>query len=184
MDRLWPATLLLGLVLAALWGWTFFSDSLLIESQGDIWLLAGAGVLLAFTGFAFFGRYVAYVQAYRDHLRLVTPFLRMSISYRRIRSVHPANFQKLFPPKELSWAQRRFLSLFYGKTVVVVELNGYPLPPVILRLFLARQMFFQPSPGLVFIVPDWMAFSTELDTFMGIWKQSQAPRRPAPGRQR
>lgn len=47
MDRLWPVTLLMGLLLAALWGWTLFSD-----------------------------------------LRLVTPFLRINISYRRIRSVH------------------------------------------------------------------------------------------------
>jgi hypothetical protein len=70
------------------------------------------------------------------------------------------------------------LDPFYGRTAVVVELSDYPMNPRIMRFFLAPQMFSPRSKGLVFLVPDWMAFSTELDSFWGAWLQSQkgAPR--------
>jgi hypothetical protein len=184
MSRLWVATLVLGLLLLLIWGWEWYYSQPLLRTKASIWLPAAGLVLLVFTLFAFFGRNMAYVQAHRDHLRLVTPFLRTNISYRRVRSAHPVVFQKLFPPKEASWAQRQLLTPFYGKTVVVVELSDFPLSPGILRLFLAPQMFSPRSKGLVFLVSDWMAFSTELDSFRGTWMQNsdRTPQRLAPAR--
>jgi len=104
--------------------------------------------------------------------------LRMNISYRRMRNSHPAVFTQLFPPDKASWAQRNLLAPFYGRTAVLVELTEYPMSPRVMRFFLAPQMFSPRSKGLVFLVPDWMAFSTELDSFRGAWLQSQksAPR--------
>jgi hypothetical protein len=184
MDRLWGYTLFLGLLLSALWGWTWFSPIRLMVRQENDWLAVAAGVLLAFSLFAYFGRAVAYVQPRHDHLRLITPFLQLRIAYRRLRSVHPADFQQLFPPRQASWAQKRLLEPFYGMTVVVLELTDYPLPPALLRLFLAPQMFSPRGKALVLLVPDWMAFSTELDSFQGTWMQSQNTRRAEPGRLR
>ena len=182
MDRLWTATFTLGMILFTLWTWTWFSPMRFLYAQENNWLMVAACVLLAFTAFAFFGRKVAYVQAYSDHLRLVTPFLRTNISYRRIHKVHPAEFQRLFPPSQASWAQDRLLSPFYGKTAIVLELKGYPLPRFLLRLFLAPQMFLVHGAGMVLLVPDWMAFSTELDSFRGHWVEKRGRRRkPAPG---
>lgn len=181
MNRLWGATLTLGLLLIAIWGWSWFSDTQLLASQDNIWLFVAAVVLLGFTLFAFFGRKVAYVQAYKDHIRLVTPFLRTNISYRRVRRFYPADFQQLFPPHEESWARRQLLLPLYGKTALVVELNGYPLHPILLRFFLAPQMFSPKTTGLVFLVPDWMKFSMELDSFRGGWLDSRSRRRAAPG---
>lgn len=184
MDRLWGPTLMLGLLLLALWGWTWFSTARLMIRQENDWLAVAAGVLLAFSLFAYFGRRVAYVQPRADHLRLVTPFLQLRIGYRRIRRIHPADFHQLFPPKESSWAQERLLEPFYGMTVVVLELTEYPLPLPVLRLFLAPQMFSPRGKSLVLLVPDWMALSTELDSFQGAWLQTQGPQRAAPGRLR
>ena len=180
MDRLWVYTLSLGLLLLGLWGWGWFSPAVLIEAQNNAWLSAGAGTLLGFTLFAFFGRKMAYVQARANHLRLVTPFLRLNIAYQRIRSVHPANFQQLYPPSGARWAEKRLLEPFYGKTAVVIELNDYPIPPFFLRLFLAPQMFPKSGKGLVLLLPDWMAFSTEIDTFRSSqsapsWQQGRVP---------
>lgn len=180
MDRIWSSTLVLGLILLVLWGWGWFSPTILVEAQTSFWLLAGACVVLVFSLFAFFGRTVAYVQPHRDHLRLVTPFLRTNISYRRFRSVHPVDFNALFPPGEAAWALRRLLEPFYGRTTVVVELNSYPVHPAILRFFLAPQMFSQKSKGLVFLVPDWMAFSTELDTYRAVTTEPQLRVRAKP----
>jgi hypothetical protein len=178
MDRLWVATLFLGIILGGVWLWFWMSDTPLITPGNETWLLAGSVAALGFTAFAFIARRAAYVQPQRDHLRLVTPFLRMNISYRRIRSVHPASFQQLFPPGKASWAQRSFLEPFYGRTAVVVDLTSYPMSPGLLRFFLAPQMFSPQSTGFVFLVPDWMEFSTELDTFRSARGQAPAGKRP------
>jgi len=180
MDRLWRYTLVLGVLLFAIWFWTWWFGSSVIQGQQDLWLLLGAVVVLSFTLFAFFARRMAYVQPRRDHIRLVTPFLRTNISYRRLISTHPADFAQVFPPKDASWAQHRLLEPFYGMTVVILELSGYPLPPALLRLFLAPQMFYRRAKGLVLLVPDWMALSTELDSFVGAWQQEQKNRQMAP----
>jgi hypothetical protein len=173
MSRLWAAALVLGLLLLLIWGWGWFYTTPLLEGGENIWLAVAGLVALAFAVFAFFGRGMAYVQPNRDHLRLVTPFLRMNISYRRMRNSHPAEFTQLYPPNVASWAQRNLLSPFYGKTAVVGELTDYPMKPRTMRLFLAPQMFSPRSKGLVLLVADWMAFSTELDSFRGAWLQSQ-----------
>jgi hypothetical protein len=184
MSRLWASALVLGLLLMVIWGWGWFFTTPLLEDGENIWLAVAGLVSLAFALFAFFGRSMAYVQPYRDHLRLVTPFLRLNISYRRIHNSHPAEFTQLFPPKDASWAQRNLLAPFYGRTAIVVDLAAYPMNPRLMRFFLAPQMFSPRSKGLVLIVPDWMAFSTELDSFRGTWLQSQksAPRVTLPAR--
>jgi hypothetical protein len=172
MNRLWGATLLLGLILLVVWGAIRIQNITIVETEYTVWLLAGAAVSLVFGIFAFFARNMAYVQPRRDHLRLVTPFLRLNIAYSRIRSSHPSNFYQLFPPSNTGWATRKFLEPFYGKTVIVVELTGYPTNPAFLRLFLPAQMFSRQSKGFVLVVPDWMEFSTELESFRGNWMQA------------
>lgn len=174
MDRLWQPTLALGLLLAAIFALAWFTPISILQPGNELWLLIGAAGCLAFSLFAFLARRVAYLQPRRDHLRLVTPFLRLSISYRRIRSVRSADFNQLFPPGKSSWAQRSYLEPFYGRTVIVLELSSYPLPPALLRFFLAPQMFSKQSTGLVLVVPDWMAFSTELDSMVEDWRRSQS----------
>jgi hypothetical protein len=176
MDRILSAALMLGLLIAVAWGWIYFGEP---QRMPDVtpWLIAGGLVALVFAAFAYLARWMAYVQPRSDHLRVVTPFLNLKVSYRRIRSVHPSDFQQIFPPNQTSWSQRNFLEPFFGMTAVVVELTSYPLKRGLLRLFLPSQMFSTGMPGLVLLVPDWMALSTELDSFQGIWLQFQKPRR-------
>lgn len=181
MDRLWAPTLILGALLGVIWLWFWFSETPILDPGSEIWLLAGSAVALGFAIFAFIARQTAYVQPHKDHLRLVTPFLRLNISYRRIRSAHPAAFQQLFPPGKASWSQRSLLDPFYGRTAVVVDLTSYPMSPILLRFFLSPQMFSPQSPGFVLLVPDWMDFSTELDSFRSAWMQTQK-RRQSRGR--
>ena len=182
MDRLWRSTLVLGVLLLTVWGYTWWYGRDVLHEQESMWLLLGAVVVLSFTLFAFFARRMAYVQPRRDHIRLVTPFLRTNISYRRVLATHPSEFGQLYPPKDATWAQRRLLEPLYGRTAIVLELSGYPLPPALLRFFLAPQMFYRRRKGIVLLVPDWMAFSTEVDSLLGTWQQLQKQRnRPLPG---
>jgi hypothetical protein len=184
IGRLLPATLLAGLLLALLWGWEFFGSDPILTPEGDFWLLLSAAGMLGFTLLAFLGRFLAYAQPRRDHLLVATPFFRLRVSYRRVRSVHPAGLAQLFPPDRLSGPQRSALSPFYGMTAVVVELNSLPLSPELIRLFLGFHVLYRQATGLVLIVPDWIQFSTEMDSLLGAWQQTQGRQRPAPGQLR
>ncbi len=175
MDRLWGPGLALGLVLAATWWQASLGRVPRLQPPLDGWALVAALVTLAFTGFALLARKMSYVQARPNLLRLVTPFLRLNISYRRIRSVSASEFHKLYPPKTAGWGEKRFLAPFYGSTAVVVDLFDYPLPPRLLRLFLPSQVFAPNPPGLVILVADWMTLSTEIDTRRAEWLATQKP---------
>lgn len=168
LDRLWPSLFLCGLILLVVGIYARFAHTP-IGSKEAPWLMISAALLLLLSLFLIFLRYAAYVQPRADHLRFVTPFLQMRISYRRIRSAHPAEISALFPPQRIAPSLRSFLEPFYGRTAMVLELNGYPLPKSILRLFLSPAMFHPQIEGLILLVPDWIAFSGELDSLRSEW---------------
>ena len=174
MDRIWKATLALGILLIAVSVFSLVRPTQVLGMTSDTWLFVAAAVALALSIFAFFARFVAYVQAQPDSLKIVTPFLRFHVSYKRMRRVHPTLTQQVFPPEKSSWSQRSFLEPFYGKTVLVVELKGFPIRPGLLKLFLPDSMFARSTTGLVLMVPDWMQLSTDIDTFRGTWLQKES----------
>lgn len=173
LDRMWTSSFTIGLLLGAVWAWGRFFSLPLVVIQDDFWLLLGAALALVIAGYAFLARHLAYVQACNTHLVIVTPFLRLNVSYRRFQAVRTVLMQQLFSKSEASWSQRAYLEPFYGKTAIVIDLSGYPLKPALLRLFWPDLMLSRRSPGLVLLVPDWMRFSTELDTYQGVWLQAQ-----------
>jgi len=173
MDRLWKASLLMAIVLGALWWWGYrLLPSL--RPPYDLLLFIGAAILFALAGFSFLTRNRCFIQAHPDHLRLVTPLLPIQISYQRLRSVRPSELRLVFPPKAAKGAEKSLLEPYYGQTVVLVELNGYPLHPRVLHFFLPRQMFLPKGTGLVLLVQDWMGLSTDIDTFLGAWRYARS----------
>lgn len=174
MDRLWKATLVLGLLLAGLWWQGGVGLIVPLDALGDAAVFVGAIVVLGITLFAIVARYMTYVQAFSDHVRVVTPFLRLKISYRRVRSVRPVEFHQLFKPAAFTWSERRFLEPYIGQTVVVLELFSYPLPRRVLRFFLPPYFFHPQMIGFVLVVADWMALSTEIDSLRGAWRTRSA----------
>jgi hypothetical protein len=117
-------------------------------------------------------RRFAYVRPYENHLRLVTPFLQVKISYRRIRQTSTMEFSSLFPPDKYKVRQREILYPLMKRTMVVLDLTGFPLPPAALKLFLSRFFFPDDTPRLALLVPDWINFSTELESMRGVWNES------------
>ena len=174
MDRLWKATLLLGIVLVVAVGFISLEPANFLGLDTDAWLMVAAVVAFALCIFAFFARWMAYVQARPNSLNIVTPFLRFQISYKRMRSVRPCLTQQLFPPEKSSWSEHSYLGPFYGKTILVVDLTGFPVNPTLLKLFLPDVMFTRSTPGLVLMVADWMQLSTEIDSFRGAWMQAES----------
>jgi hypothetical protein len=164
MDRWWPATFALALGLFGLaWAVHLYYPEPVYDWQW-LTLTSVGGFVLVVTLFLFTLRKSAYVQPNPDHLRLVTPFLRLNISYKRLRRATSATMEGLFPPKSISSWRREIIEPLARKTAVVVELTGYPISQTVLRFFLSPFFFKDKTPHFVFLVDDWMRFSTELET--------------------
>ena len=164
LNRWWPAMIAIGLGMFAL----AYSEYIDPMAQFLPWrwqLFAGIGGLAILIGIFFLIlRHMAYVQPFPEHLKLVTPFMRMNISYKRIHKTTTTEMRYLFPFKSMSgWVQDIFEPLA-GKTALVVDLHGYPISPRVLRFFLSRFFFKDKTPHLVILVKDWMRFSSELDS--------------------
>jgi hypothetical protein len=178
LDQKWMPIFPIGLIIAAgVWFsgkyWSGIGYIPPVPDPYDIILIVIALIIFAYTGFALLTRGMAYVQPRADHIRLVTPFLTIKISYRRVRRVLTSNMTRIFPPEKVKGSLRKLLSPYYDHTAIILELKGYPISPALLRFVLGSYIFHPETEGLVFMVPDWMALSTEIDSFRGVWGQAQ-----------
>ena len=164
VNRWWPAMIAIGLGMFAL----AYSEYIQPISRFLSWrwqLLAAIGGLSIFIGVLFWViRFFAYVQPYPSYLKIVTPFMRINISYKRIQRTTATEMRHLFSLKSMSGWVRDIFSPLANNTAVVVELNGYPVSPTLLRLFLSRFFFKDKTPHFVILVKDWMRFSSELES--------------------
>ena len=164
LNRWWPAMIAIGLGMFAL------AYSEYIEPLGKIlpwrWqLFAGIGGMAILIGVFFWViRFLAYVQPLPKSLKLVTPFMRLNISYKRFKKTTATEMRYLFAYKSMSGWVRDIFSPLANKTALVIDLNGYPISPVLMRLFLSRFFFKDKTPHLVILVQDWMRFSSELES--------------------
>jgi hypothetical protein len=161
MSRWWTAVFALGLAMLGLawalrswgyeeWRWLTFA------TLGVFTAIAGVGMWLI--------RKSAYVQPFTDHLRLVTPFLRLNISYKRFRRTTTANMGAIFPPKSVSQTQQDLVAPLAKMSAIVIEVSALPMSQNMLRLFLSPLFFKDKSPHIVILVADWMRFSAEMDS--------------------
>jgi len=164
LNRWWPAMIAIGLGMFAL------AYSEYIEPLGKFlpwrWqLFAAIGGLAILVGvFFWIIRFSAYVQPLPNHLKLVTPFMRINISYKRFQKTTATEMRYLFSYKGMSGWVRDIFSPLANKTALVIDLHGYPISPVLLRLFLSRFFFKDKTPHIVILVQDWMRFSSELES--------------------
>ena len=165
MDRWWPPLFLIGAATLALAWWRYQDHYTRLTAAWQWMLLAGAGGLCVFVSLLMWAlRKSAYVRVFGDHFVLATPFLRMKVSYRRILRTSTATIETLFPVRLMSMLPREAIQPLQKRTAVIVELNAFPMPRSMLRLFLSPFFFRDRTPTLVILVPDWMRFSTELDS--------------------
>jgi hypothetical protein len=161
MSRWWTAVFTLGLAMLGL-AWAIRSWGF---EQWRWMAFAVLGGLIAFTGIVIFLiRRSAYVQPFNDHLKLATPFLRMNISYKRIRRTSTANMGALFPPNSVRRSLAEIVEPLAKMTAIVIEVNALPMSQRVLRLFLSPLFFKDKSPHIVILVSDWMRFSAEMDS--------------------
>ena len=180
LNRWWKLTLGIGVLLLALAvGLRITSERLpqyqiLFESDLTFWAVAGAGgYALLLSVFLIAIAKSAYVQPCVNHLRLSTPFLRMNISYRRIQKASSVEMKHLFPMNNYKGRQRALIRPLAAKTAIVLDMHGWPLPHWVLNLFLSPFFFPDKSSRLALLVPKWMDFSMEMESFRSTWLDSQ-----------
>lgn len=164
INRWWPATLTLGLIMTGLWWPTSRHPIGQQENWRGYGLLAIGGAVMLFSLFLVLIRKAAYVQPFSNYLRLVTPFIRLNISYLRFKGTSTVAMKNLFPGKNLSPWKRTIIKPLMSKIAVVIDLNDYPLPPSILRFFLSPFFFKDKTPHLVLLVTEWMRFIAETES--------------------
>jgi len=165
LNRWWTPMFAIGLVMFAL-AYEQFSHPVYQYIAWRWQLLTGIGVLAILIGIFFLViKQLAYIQAFPGYLKLVTPFMRVNISYKRLHKTTTTEMGQLFPPKSMSGWVRDIFQPLANQTAIVLELKGYPISPTILRMFLSRFFFKDKTPNLVILVKDWMRLSTEIDSF-------------------
>jgi hypothetical protein len=179
LNRWWKYTLGIGAILLTLAAGlamlpvSLIQNHFLLLSDRILWVVTGAGVYaLMLSIFIFAIRNMAYAQACASHLRLVTPFLRLDISYRRILKTSSVEMQHLFSFGRYKDWRHNLLRPIANETAIVLDLKGWPLPRWVLGLFLSPFFFPGKNTFLALLVPKWMDFSMEMDSFRSKWLNS------------
>jgi hypothetical protein len=129
-------------------------------------VFAGVGVLAILIGIFFLViRQIAYIQPFPGYVKLVIPFMRVNISYKRLHKTTVSEMRQLFPVKGMSGWMKEIFAPLATQTAVVLELKSYPISPAILRMFFSRFFFKDKTPHFVILVKDWMGLSSEIESF-------------------
>lgn len=179
VNRWWPTILGIGVILLAVALSLYYLPGLLPGRvtarvpMFSLWWMGGGGVYaLLLALFFIVVRKSAYVQPCENHLRLATPFLRLKISYRRIRQSSSAEMGRLYPPEYLK-KKLAILRPLVKYTLIVLDLKGLPISRGALKLFLSPLFLPDLTPRLALLVPDWINFSNEFESFRDSWMESQ-----------
>jgi hypothetical protein len=187
LDRWWPTVFALGLAIflyvGILWGAEQYLPAHMsasvprLSNDNILFLSAVGGIVILFSIFLFGLRKMAYMQLFSDHFKLVTPFLRLKISYKRVHHTTTTQVSQLFPPQKMSGQQRDVIAPISGNTAIIIHLTSYPLSRSILRFFLSPFFFYDKTPHFVLLVDDWMGLNRELESRRTGGGGSAAPRK-------
>jgi hypothetical protein len=166
LSRLRGATFLISVFSFILWYYALRIPPLSPAPVQAALIVAGVAAGLFFV-YSLLGPRLSYVQCFPTFVRISTPLYRLVLSYSRIRSVRPVQFE---PRRKLSSSQREILRPLLGQTCLAADLNGYPLGEKWLRFWLPPFMFAEDFTGLLFHVKDWMALSQEMESFRSLRK--------------
>jgi hypothetical protein len=165
LSRWWFPMIMIGLVMFGL-AYEEYTDPIYRFIPWRWQVFTGVGVLAILVGvFILVIRQIAYIQAFPGYVKLVTPFMRLNISYKRIHKTTVSEMRLLFPPKEMSGWMKDIFEPLASQTAIVIELKSYPISPVVLRMFLSKFFFKDKTPHVVILVKDWMRLSSEMESF-------------------
>ena len=167
-EMLQPITFLIPILSYFLW-W-IAPDYGVLASGRDYLILVVIIAVIIFIG-SLIAPAFCYVQCFADYLLIATPFYRMNISYLRLGQVSAVNFGTQYPLSKQKELEQLLLTPLFKEqrtgelTVVGVPVKKFPLPIRWLKFWFSRYMFMPRDPGLLFMTPDWMGLSRELEVY-------------------
>ena len=173
-----------GLLIAIASGvmWWFAPDSPMLTNHAWIFIVIGSiGALIFF--YSLLALKAAHVQCLPNYLKIRTPFFAVTISYKRVLQIRPIEFHSQISLANVRRTQRRLLNPFLARTVILLELKGFPVSERRLRAWLPSFMFSSEVTGFILVVEDWMALSRQIGVYSDHWTASRRARqRPSIGR--
>ncbi len=165
MTRVFRNLLFSTLVLLLVW-WVAPYAPGFFRPPNDIYLIWIALLFMVGMIMTLFFRNGGFAQARKKFLLIKLPLFRVKVPYDAIENVRMVLFKDLYEKKKMSWSQRRFLTHYFHKTVVTVNLNSYPRAEGWLRLFLPSYLFLPKIKGKGFVIytKDYLELVTEVDS--------------------
>jgi hypothetical protein len=161
----WPSLLI---AVASGIAWWLAPNQPLFSEKRWIFIVIGSIGLFIFL-YSLLAFRAAYVQCLDNYVKIRTPFLTVAVSYKRMLQVRPVQFHSQLPLAKLKRPQLRLLEPYLGYTVLLMELNGFPVSERRLRRWLPWHMFGNDVAGFVLVVEDWMALSRQISVFTDHW---------------
>ena len=151
-----------------------------LVSYSWVLLVIGSAAFLIFL-YRTIASYLPYVQCTERNLKIRTPFYPIVISYKRIQETRPNALFEIFKKDAVSRRQARFLEKFAGQTVVVVDMNSFPMSLRWMKFWMGDLMFTPDDRSLVLWVGDWMSLNRELADYLERWRARKTgkPQPPA-----
>jgi len=118
----------------------------------------------------------AHISCHRNNFVIHTPFYPIAFSYQRVEVVRPMEFKSIFPPEKEKNARRRLYGTIWGKTVIVINVKGFPLPRWWLRLWLHPYLLHPRELAMVLPVEDWMGLSRSVESQRTNWLEQRRQR--------
>jgi len=161
MDHWRPIIFVIGL---AMFGVAYD----LFRTGAEQWrgmVTGGVGALSVFVALAMtLMRKSAYIKPFSYHFKLATPFLRLNISYKRVRRTSSVDLRRLFPRYSITSRQSEIISPISKMTAIVIELASLPMSQAQLKLFLSPLFFKDKTPHFVIVIENWMQLSSEMES--------------------
>lgn len=163
MNRVWRNLLFAAAVVWIVW-WSAPYTGSIFSPPNDFYLEYAGYVLLGLMLLIFLLRNQAWIQAREKHVVIRVPFFRLRIPYANIENVRMSSFRELHRGVALNWSARRFLKPYFRTTVAALLLKKYPIPPVLLRIFMPNYVFLPKGTGFMVLIKDYIGFNTEVDS--------------------
>jgi hypothetical protein len=125
----------------------------------------------------------AFVQCLPDYLLLRVGFLRLIVSYSRLRSSRSVQHGQIHPAAAQPRSRRALAARMASKQCVASDLTSYPMAFFLLRAMTHSFLFLGKEPGFLFAVEDWMGLGRDLEEKHSAWlaKRKDADKQPRLG---
>jgi hypothetical protein len=126
---------------------------------------------------------VAFVQCRPDYLMIRLGFLRLIVSYARVRTSRTVQHGQIHNPASQPRSRRALATRMALKQCVMLELTSYPMAFFLLRAMTHPFLFLGEEPGFLFAVDDWMGLGREVEEMHSAWlaKRKDAGKQPRLG---